>query len=134
VYSRPTRTLAYSGGGHPPPLLIAGSGGGNGSGIQKLDGPGPPVGISPDEPFPTLRVEVAPGSSLLIYSDGCIEIFTAPRKLWGIDGLVQFAREHDMTRGAALDALQSVVNATSGGESLADDFSTVLARFPGPPG
>ncbi len=127
VYKRSTRTLAYSGGGHPPPLLV--SNGTGSSEVRKLDGPGLPVGLSPDEPFPTVQVEVAPGSSLLIYSDGAIEIFIQPRKLWGVEGLVQFVRGHDMTSRESLDALQAFVKATAGTDTLADDFSTVLAQF-----
>ncbi len=128
VYRRSTRTLVYSGGGHPPPLLLS-NGSGSSREVRKLDGPGPPVGLSPDEPFPTVEVEVAPGSSLLIYSDGAIEIFTQPRKLWGVDGLVQFVRDNDMTSRASLDALQAFVKATAGTDTLADDFSTVLVQF-----
>jgi serine phosphatase RsbU (regulator of sigma subunit) len=109
-------------------LLIC-NGSGSSREVRKLDGPGPPVGLSPDEPFPTVQVEIAPGSSLLIYSDGAIEIFIQPRKLWGVDGLVQFVRDHDMTKRESLDALQAFVKSTAGTETLADDFSTVLARF-----
>ncbi len=124
VYRRSTRTLAYSGGGHPPPLLI------QGADIRRLASPGLPVGMTPDEEFSTVRVEVAPASSLLIYSDGAVEIFTEPRKLWGIDGLVQFVREHDMTDDHSLDTLLSFVKSAAGTDTLADDFSTVLAHFP----
>ncbi len=130
VYRPSTRTLAYSGGGHPPPLLISADGTGSGPEIQKLDSPDLPIGMAPDQPFPTLRVEVTPGSSLLIYSDGVTEIFIEPRKLWGVEGLMQFVREHDMSDRRSLDALQAFVKSTAGTETLADDFSTVLAHFP----
>ena len=43
--------------------------------------------------------------------------------------LRQFVRDHDMTDRACLDALQAFVKATAGTETLADDFSTILARF-----
>jgi sigma-B regulation protein RsbU (phosphoserine phosphatase) len=132
VYSISTRTLSYSGGGHPPPLLIA-PGPANGSGssriIQQLRCPGPPIGISPDEEFPTLCADVPSSSSLLVYSDGAIEVWPEPGKIWGVAGISQFVSEHALAGGECLDQLYELAKSMSGGEILADDFSAVLARF-----
>lgn len=123
VYQKSTRTLSYSGGGHPPPLLISGES------IRNLDSPGPPVGISTED-CETLKVQVSPGSSLLVYSDGGIEVWVEPQKLWGVDGLVTFSRSHDMANKTALDDLYKKVKSMAGNEVLDDDFSTILLRFP----
>lgn len=136
VYQRSTRTLRYSGGGHPPPLLFDST---PGTPVQppapprpmsQLECPGPPIGIVPDEPFPTLSTLVPPGSSLLIYSDGAIEVWSAPGKLWGIEGLTRFVHEHQQADPACLDELYEIVKKMSHSDILADDFSAVLARFP----
>jgi sigma-B regulation protein RsbU (phosphoserine phosphatase) len=132
VYQRSTRTLSYSGGGHPSPLLISGSPG-VGEGvrrIEQLDSPGLPVGVVPDEAFPTLRAEVAPGSSLLVYSDGAIEVWSGPGTIWGVDGLTRFVREQALVDAACLDRLHEAALSMSEADTLADDFSAVLARFP----
>ena len=131
VYRRSTRTLSYSGGGHPGPMLTSGEAGvGSEPAIQELDGPCPPIGVVPDMDFPTLQVQVAPGSSLLLYSDGVTEIWAEPHKLWGTEGLSKFVRTHPTTDPRFLDQLRDSVMAISGREILADDYSTVLVRFP----
>lgn len=128
VYQRSTRTISYTGGGHPPALLIPADGGGA-SAIQKLDCAGPPVGLVIDDVVPTMRAEISPGSSLLIYSDGAIEVFAQPGKLWGVDGLVGFAADGGMSDPKRLDDLLGLVTRMAGGGILPDDFSLVLARF-----
>jgi sigma-B regulation protein RsbU (phosphoserine phosphatase) len=128
VYQRSTRTLSHTGGGHPPPLLISGMPG-PGRVVEQLESPGSPIGVIPDDEFPTLRAQVAPDSSLLIYSDGATEVWKAPGRLWGVDGLTQFVRGHNLADGACLDDLLGVVKSMSATDVLADDFSAVLARF-----
>lgn len=131
VYQRSTRTLSYSGGGHPPPLLVWGSSpDGAGKQVEQLDSPGTPIGIVPDEEYPTLRTQVAVGASLLVYSDGAIEVWSSPGKLWGLNGLLQFVREQNLSEAACLDKLHELARSMSETDVMADDFSTVLARFP----
>ena len=128
VYRKSTRTLSYSGGGHPPPLLIS-RGSGN-AGIAELDSPSAPIGIMTETEFPTVETTVPPGSSLFVYSDGAIEVFPTPGKLWGVAGLVEFMQGHDTTQAPCLDALQEIVIKYTGSDVLADDFSIFLAQFP----
>jgi sigma-B regulation protein RsbU (phosphoserine phosphatase) len=125
VYQKSTRSLTYSGGGHPPPLLITPD-----RRVQKLDSPSPPIGIIDDLPFEPVRATVEPGSSLLIYSDGAIEIFTGPGKLWGINGLTEFMLAQPTLAPPTLDALVAKVLSIHGSPVLADDFSAILAAFP----
>jgi sigma-B regulation protein RsbU (phosphoserine phosphatase) len=125
VYRKSTRELAYSGGGHPSPLLISGSRGE----IRELEGAGLPIGVVPDSDFPTLSAEVDPGSSLLLFSDGVTEVFVSPGELWGSAGLIGFARDHDSSEPSYLDQLHATVMSIANRNVLADDFSTVLARF-----
>lgn len=132
VYQRSTRTLSYSGGGHPPPLLASDPPGAASEGriVQPLESPGPPIGVIPDEAFETLRTQVPPGARLLIYSDGATEVWTAPGKLWGTDGITAFVREHTLADGASLDELYELSKSMSAADVMADDFSAVLVRLP----
>ena len=131
VYRRSTRTISYSGGGHPPALLVSPrTQAPLEERIKQLECPGPPMGVAPDLPFETLQAHVEPGSSILIYSDGAIEVFVEARKLWGVEGLIRFLAEHDATQPACLDDLHVAVRAMTGSDVLADDFSIILARFP----
>lgn len=125
VYQRSTRTLTFSGGGHPPPMLVNAPG----APIEELDGPSLPIGVDSDTTFPNLQTKVAPGASLLIFSDGVTEIWKSPGKLWGTEGLAEFVRSHSMTEPKCLDQLHETVEAISGRAILGDDYSTVLARF-----
>ncbi|MCC6428455.1 MAG: SpoIIE family protein phosphatase [Phycisphaerales bacterium] len=128
VYRRSTRTLSFSGGGHPPPLLVPARLSADGQ-IAQLLGPGPPIGVDSTETFPTLTAKVTPGSSLLLYSDGVTEVALDSGKLWGIAGLEQFMHSHQEHGPRLLDNLHQRVVSIAGKDVLADDFSTLLATF-----
>lgn len=128
VYRCSTRTLSYSGGGHPPPLLVTGTPQ-SGQNVERLECPGPPIGVTPDFEFETLTTKVAPGASMLIYSDGVTEIWESPGKLWGDEGLAHFVDTHTMSDASNLDRLHESVVTIGGRTVLADDYSTVLLRF-----
>jgi sigma-B regulation protein RsbU (phosphoserine phosphatase) len=131
VFKRSTRVLSYSGGGHPAPLLFPPSSAARSEeSVQHLECPGPPMGVMPDVPFETLQAPVAPGSSLFLYSDGAVEVFPSPGKLWGSAGLLKFLCTHDVAHPSCLDELHILVKEMTGSDILADDFSAVLARFP----
>jgi sigma-B regulation protein RsbU (phosphoserine phosphatase) len=125
VYRKSTRALVYSGGGHPPPLMIPGSHGE----IRELRGEGLPIGIIEDTDFPTLTTEIPPGYSLLLFSDGVTEVFSETGVMWGTEGLTAFAKSHSADDPTFLDQLHAQVASIARLEVLADDFSTVLARF-----
>jgi sigma-B regulation protein RsbU (phosphoserine phosphatase) len=128
VYQKSARSLVFSGGGHPPPLLTRAGSGGD-IAIEPLEGPSLPIGITSEESFPTVSTKVAPGNSLLLYSDGVTEVFSAPGKLWGQNGLEAFVRTHAAAPNAYLEDLRREVVRMAGQEVLADDFSAVLAKF-----
>ncbi|MBS0191817.1 MAG: SpoIIE family protein phosphatase [Phycisphaerales bacterium] len=125
VFQRSTRTLSYTGGGHPPALLFDHAS----KSVQSLECPGPPIGVVPDIPFETLRVPVPAGSSLFVYSDGAFEVFPEPGKVWGVEGIHEFMAAQDTRSPACLDLLFQKVRAMTGSDILADDFSAVLAQL-----
>jgi len=62
-------TLEYATAGHPPPLVV----GPDGDGAYLVGGRGAPLGALEHPPFTTAKAEFAPGSTLLVYTDGLIE-------------------------------------------------------------
>ncbi|MBX3381419.1 MAG: SpoIIE family protein phosphatase [Phycisphaeraceae bacterium] len=126
VFRRSTRTLKYSGGGHPPAMLI--ERGASGNVIRELESPGPPVGVVPDLDFESLVTEVPEKSSLFLYSDGAFEVFPEPGKVWGVHGIQEFMKAQDVRSAACLDSLYARVREFTGSDVLADDFSAVLVQ------
>lgn len=74
VYARWTRTdegvrLTYARAGHPPPMLRL-----PGGRVERLDGAlRTPVGLAGVPPVPDVTVEVPPGATLVLYTDGLVE-------------------------------------------------------------
>jgi serine phosphatase RsbU (regulator of sigma subunit) len=99
--------------GHPPPLLCADGG------ASYLDVAfGPPLGVPDEQPhlgWPVTRAQLAPGSSLLLYTDGLLDAY----------------RRVDSLTSVGLDELLEVTTrALSDGGSLHDLLATVVARAP----
>lgn len=110
VVDRSRRTITYSRAGHPPPLLAHADGT-----VEILDGAAdPPLGAGDDfVPRNEATVSYAPGSTLVLYTDGLVE-----RRDEDIDtGLRRLA--DSLERHHTLDA-----------ESLADAVLTHLAPDP----
>ena len=70
VYQASTRTLRYSGGGHPPALVLEP----DSSVITELPSDAVPVGIQTEVDFQAHSFAVPPGADILIYSDGAFEL------------------------------------------------------------
>ncbi|WP_432000520.1 SpoIIE family protein phosphatase [Streptomyces sioyaensis] len=67
VYDPVTHRCAIAGAGHPPPALVRPHGTAD---FIELD-PGPPLGVG-GMPFPVTEIEVAPTSTLALYTDGMV--------------------------------------------------------------
>jgi len=69
--------------GHLPPLLLQ-----HGATLT-LDSTGLPVGVFCDEHFTTIKVQLAAGDALLLYTDGVTETQDESGNMYGIERLVQ---------------------------------------------
>jgi signal transduction histidine kinase/serine phosphatase RsbU (regulator of sigma subunit)/DNA-binding response OmpR family regulator len=113
-----TGRLRYASAGHPAPLVIR-----PGTGVEFLHDRalGPPVGALAEAAYPTATDRLAPGSRLLLYTDGLIE-----ERGRGVDvGLTRLRAD----AGAAYDHVEDLVDgvlAAVTGRHRADDV-TVLA-------
>jgi phosphoserine phosphatase RsbU/P len=131
VYRKSTRQLIYTGGGHPPALLLSGPSrhGGEEMGLlTQLDSQGPFIGMMPDMDFDTQTVELAPGSRLLVFSDGVFEIELAHDQMWTFDQFVAFLRSLPPD-APLMDRLLQHIQALHGSDQLTDDFSIVQFAF-----
>ena len=110
--------------GHPPPLLLP------------ADGPtrtlserpsGPPVGVLEGPRWEPIEVDLQPGWSLLLYTDGLIEGRSGTNGRLGQDGLVELVRDVGLPArdpDGAISALVARVEALNAGP-LTDDLALV---------
>jgi sigma-B regulation protein RsbU (phosphoserine phosphatase) len=129
VYHLPSRTLFWSGGGHPASLLFSGAAPA-GSLPDRLESTGPMMGMMPWPEFETSRCEVPSGSRLYIYSDGCHEIQKSDGGVWNFDEFVACMAQPSRSSTSQMDQLLQTARGLKGSDQLDDDFSIIELRFP----
>ncbi|MEU0333891.1 SpoIIE family protein phosphatase [Streptomyces sp. NPDC006193] len=116
-------------GGHPPALVMRAGGR-----AEFLPTPGGLlVGVLPAAPFVTATAVLAPGDTLLLYTDGLTEARTGltGETLYGEDALLAFAAEHAApTPGTVISALSDLLE--SFGDGLNDDTALLALGVPAP--
>ena len=117
--------------GHPPPLRCA-----DGTASYLDVAVGPPLGVSDEEAeagWPVTRTQVAPGSSLVLYTDGLLEAYRRPDSLTsvGLDELLEVATAA-LSSGEPVDQLISTVVGQAPARA-ADDTALVILTV-GDPG
>jgi phosphoserine phosphatase RsbU/P len=117
-------------GGHPPALVIRADGR-----AEYLPTPGGVlVGPLPEAPFSTVRTTLAPGETLLLYTDGLTEARTGPSRehLFGDDALRAFATGHaPATPRQLVTALTGLLEGF--GDGLDDDTALLALGVPATP-
>ncbi len=120
--------LAYCNAGHNPPLLVRACGN-----IEWLDGGGPILGVFPDTVYEQHARLIAPGDTLVLYSDGVTEITSPSGEEYGEDRLAALMVER---RGrpapAIVDDLRNALIEWTAGAPPADDVTLVVARRTSP--
>ncbi|MEU3556250.1 PP2C family protein-serine/threonine phosphatase [Streptomyces fragilis] len=122
-------TVDLASGGHPPVIVLRADGS-----ADYLPTPGGlVVGIVPTAPVGTAATVLAPGDTLLLYTDGLTEARTGADRagLYGEEALLAFAAGH------AGRSSQAVVAALTGlldsfGEGLEDDTALLALGVPAP--
>ena len=116
-----TGALAISSAGHPPPLVVAADGA-----VRALDlDPGPPLGVDVRS-FGVAHVTLAPGDTLLLFTDGLVEDRSLP-VYEGIDKLVAGLAGHPLIRSGDPDAVCAAALAVMGRGPSHDDDIALLA-------
>ena len=129
-------TLTYCNAGHNPPCLLTAP---VGYQVQALGPTGGALGIADDWTWEQRTVRLAPGDTLVLYSDGITEAQNAEMSLFGEERLRQVIQAHLGSPGSKtaraqdlLDAVLAEVRVHAGGAAQSDDITLmVLAREPG---
>lgn len=120
-------TVRLASGGHPPALVMRADGR-----AEFLHTPGGLlVGALPTAPFTSATTTLAPGDTLLLYTDGLTEARTGPTRhtLFGEDGLLAFAAEH--TSAAPRTLIAALAELLRGlGDGLDDDTALFAIGAP----
>ncbi len=111
--------------GHNPPILhCAGS-----RGPGELRRTGLPLGIFDDRPYHEGTVELAPGDSLLLYTDGITETKDEQDREWGVDRLRRLVLDsRASSAGEFVSTLDDAARRFGGSAAQSDDMTVVLAR------
>lgn len=120
--------LEYIKAGHPSPLLLR-----KGQ-VSELYTEGSfPVGLIPEAEFTSARVQLEPGDTLVLFSDGVTEAEDPNHNLFEVSGLCEvLARQN----GASVEEVQqSVLDAVRGftrGAHQSDDLTLLVVRYRSP--
>jgi sigma-B regulation protein RsbU (phosphoserine phosphatase) len=124
VYDSDARTLTYTNAGHLAPFFLS-----NGK-MQELDTGGTVVGLIEDSTYTQGVIKVAPGSLLVMFSDG----LTEPENVYGEEFGVQRLKDEVMKQSTVpLEKLAENLIASAdqwaGAADQADDITVVIARM-----
>lgn len=126
------RCLRYAVAGHNPPYLVRAA---EGTPQPLNGGTGLPLGILPDGPYETQRIDLTPGDLIFCYSDGLTEALSATDALYTEGRLeAQLAAHHDASLEGLIETLHADVLAHIQERPPADDITMVAVRVGGRPG
>ena len=103
-------------GGHLQPLWVVENGMGN---MPKLDGIS--LGITPDANFEKKEINLSPGESILLYTDGLIEAENKEKELFGSDRLIRFVKNLKCTHKG--DKILDEIRKWRGDADVNDDLT-----------
>jgi serine phosphatase RsbU (regulator of sigma subunit) len=131
-YDDSTRRLRYVNCGHLPPLLLRphpdSKSGAAPPAVERLEPTSTVLGLFDDWQPNVAEVQLAPGDTLVLYTDGVTEAAGADGEEFGESRLLEVLRSHyAMPVQPLLEAVETAVQQFSGGEQ-ADDITVVVAR------
>ena len=115
-------TVVAASAGHPPPRLVLADGT-----VAGIPAHGLVLGIEPGQEYADVQVELPPGASLVLYTDGVVEA-RRDGVLYGDERLdALLAARHDLPPHALAAAVAEDARAFAGGD-LPDDVAVVVIR------
>ena len=116
--------LQYVNAGHTPGLLLDSRGP-----VQQLSRTGIGLGIRANSTFTERQVTLAPGSLLVLYSDGLEESFNENQEIYGVDRIIQTLQTNKENTPRQITAkLLKEIDTFAGSEPQADDLTLIIAQ------
>ncbi|HVB33925.1 MAG TPA: SpoIIE family protein phosphatase [Patescibacteria group bacterium] len=124
VYDAATRILRYTNAGHLPPFFITGGR------VEKLDRGGTVIGLLDHCTYEQASISVAPGSLLVVYSDGMTEPENSSGEQFGSERLIEEILRHrdEPPQQICSAAIEAVKNWCAPAEPF-DDQTVLVARM-----
>ena len=125
VYNPETGRLTYSNGGHDAPMLVRADGT---SELLPLTG-GVALGVAPDFEFPSLSVQLDPGDTVVLYTDGVTEAMNGEGEQFGVSRMHEvFAANPPENSEQAAQAMFDAVKEFVGDTPQSDDITCLVLR------
>lgn len=124
VYDSSSRILTYTNAGHLSPFFVS-----DGV-VQRLDEGGTVVGLFEDAPYSQGTLKVAPGSTLVAFSDGLTEPENVYGEEFGMDRVRdEILRQRNTPPQRVAENLIAAAEQWAGTPEQADDITVVVARM-----
>ena len=117
VRALPSGEIEICNAGHPPPLLL------RGPQVTRIDATALPIGMFATTEFPSSRMVLQPGDTLLLYTDGLPEASSPAGESYGIDRIARVAASANGGLARTIQACATDVTAFTGTRRLADDLT-----------
>ena len=119
-----TGSMTYTNAGHNPPVLVRRNGK-----AELLTAGGPVLGILPNIPYLGGQTILAPGESLVLYSDGVSEAPNSAGEEFGEDAIAQIALAcHDRSAQETMLEIGRQLRAFLGDRQPVDDVTLLIVR------
>jgi serine phosphatase RsbU (regulator of sigma subunit)/PAS domain-containing protein len=119
----PTGMVAtIASGGHPLPLALRA-----GTDASEVGLPGSLLGVLDDPEIDDVRLDLFPGDSLVLFTDGVTEA-RAPKRVWGANDLARFVGAHEPLRAAAIAERIERGALSAQAEEPRDDVAIVVLK------
>ena len=126
-YDPACRCLSYVNAGHNPPMVLRKSNGGGE--CIRLDAGGPPVGLLPDAKYKSAQVDLQPGDSIVLFSDGISEAMNSADEEWGEERMMEaLTKLGEKSPEEAVEAILDAADSFVAGAPQHDDMTLVIFR------
>jgi serine phosphatase RsbU (regulator of sigma subunit) len=121
----PDGSLEFVRAGHPSPLLLR-----SGEISDLYTGGSFPIGLIEDATYSARQIQLEPGDTLLLYTDGVTEAEDKDRNLFGMARLKEALGQHSESSLRDLQSgILSAVETFADGASQSDDITLLVVRY-----
>ncbi|MBL8046525.1 MAG: SpoIIE family protein phosphatase, partial [Anaerolineales bacterium] len=124
VWEPSTGRLIYANGGHNPPLLVRADGS-----VHLLKAKGAALAVFAEYYYAQQEITLAPGDTVLMYSDGLPDAINEAQEDFGMERLRQtLLAVHRQSAGTIISALEAAVQHHTGDVEAFDDLTVVVLK------